>query len=628
VASVPGSLTYRFDDIELDPMKSCLRRCGQEIHLRAKTFQVLVYLVANRERVVSKDELLEQFWKNTAISEDVLAHSIAELRRVLGDSSREPVYLKTIPKRGYRFVGDVHEVPTEVLVATEQITTIQVREEYSEEPPARTYRWWPLVTILTIAGLSFWAARSPGRAHQPEWWEAAWWKLDEGTGSEIRDSVQGLTARLPAGVSWTEGILGRALLFTGAEGVVRGTDPGTLPRGNSPRTLAACIKSSATNGDSTVILFEGSTVDEGASDRFQLWLHESGTGAFGIGHFIPPGKTRIDDGRWHQLAGVVDGGATRRMRLYVDGMEDANVQHGAEGLKASTESVWSIGRDPQNGTSFRGVIDDVRIYERALRPDEVRGLYRCVSGADDIQIEGRGSYYFSPVHGNNIEILPPKPGEHSAGVRNTGKDFAGVTFVRRERDCALQSIHGSDMGQDLKIDVELLVPRGPGGAITDGGPYFRSRRANPGDGIIGGTSAGFWVHLDSTGQVRVQRLHPSTVLGFSSAPESFDPTVFHKLTAMVHGQTLEVALDGRPLTFDVAGTQQASLQLSPAWENASPVGHNGGAAGIAFSCSRNRGQQVVRRRATFGSDCTDVRLYTTAQAPGRMSGVDRDIVLR
>jgi tetratricopeptide (TPR) repeat protein/DNA-binding winged helix-turn-helix (wHTH) protein len=167
MSSVPAPLTYRFDDIELDTMRSCLRRGGQEIHLRAKTFQILVYLVANRERVISKEELLEQFWKDTAISEDVLAHSIAELRRALGDNSKEPLYLKTVPKRGYRFVGEVREVPIVALVASEQITTVQVREEYSDERPGREYSRWVLaaalllVAVTSIAGLAAWWLRHP-----------------------------------------------------------------------------------------------------------------------------------------------------------------------------------------------------------------------------------------------------------------------------------------------------------------------------------------------------------------------------------------------------------------------------------------------------------------------------------
>lgn len=101
---------------------------------------------------------MEQFWKDTAVSDDVLAHSIAEVRRALGDSSRDPQYLKTVPKRGYLFVGDVQEVATEAVIATEQITTIQVREEYSDEPLPRRYPKWALAVALLVLAVGSAAA--------------------------------------------------------------------------------------------------------------------------------------------------------------------------------------------------------------------------------------------------------------------------------------------------------------------------------------------------------------------------------------------------------------------------------------------------------------------------------------
>ena len=100
-------LLYRVNDLELDISRGCLLRNGEEIHLKPKAFQILVYLLAHRDRLVPKDELLDQFWKDTAVSDDTLAQSIAELRRALGDSPRDPLYLKTVPKRGYRFVAGV-----------------------------------------------------------------------------------------------------------------------------------------------------------------------------------------------------------------------------------------------------------------------------------------------------------------------------------------------------------------------------------------------------------------------------------------------------------------------------------------------------------------------------------------
>ncbi|HEX5324661.1 MAG TPA: winged helix-turn-helix domain-containing protein, partial [Capsulimonadaceae bacterium] len=170
MASVPATVLYRIGDLELDLAKGSLCRGGREIHLKPKAFQILAYLIAQRDRLVSRDELLEQFWKDTAIGEDVLAHSIAELRRALGDSSRAPLYLKTVPKRGYLFVADVQEVSCEAFAATEEITTIQVREEYSDEFPARRFpRWAFAITAATVAlafvaivgALHYWPARSP-----------------------------------------------------------------------------------------------------------------------------------------------------------------------------------------------------------------------------------------------------------------------------------------------------------------------------------------------------------------------------------------------------------------------------------------------------------------------------------
>jgi hypothetical protein len=308
------------------------------------------------------------------------------------------------------------------------------------------------------------------------------------------------------------------------------------------------------------------------------------------GHAPLTGKKRIDDDQWHQVTGVFEGEESRRLHLFVDGVEEASSVVGEDHLSTGKSTAWAIGTAFQRGTPFRGAIDDARIYERALRSTEIRSLYRCMTGVNDLTLEGGGSYYFAPLYGDEVEIRAPRSGEGTASLRNAGTDFAGAMLVSREPDCGLRSIHGANIGQDLNIEAELLVPSGPSGAISEGGPYFRSRRANPGDGIVGGTSAGFWVYLDSTGQVHVLRLHPRVMLAVGTAPKDFDPGIFHKLEAAVHGETLEVALDGQPLTFDVGGIQSTHLEIPPAWETVSPKGSNGGSAGIAFGSVQNRAQ--------------------------------------
>src|SRR5436189_3354351 len=96
---------YRFADIEFDPARNCLRRDGREQVLRQKSLLVLLYLIEHRERSVSKQELLANVWEGTAVTDDALVQIIVELRKLLGDDSRQPRFIRTIPKAGYHFIG-------------------------------------------------------------------------------------------------------------------------------------------------------------------------------------------------------------------------------------------------------------------------------------------------------------------------------------------------------------------------------------------------------------------------------------------------------------------------------------------------------------------------------------------
>src|SRR5438034_6083209 len=93
---------YRLNGIELDTSQVCLKRNGQEQHLRQKTLQVLVHLLEQRHRVVTKDELMECIWPDTAVTNNTLEQCLAEIRKALGDNSRQPRFIKTVPRAGYR----------------------------------------------------------------------------------------------------------------------------------------------------------------------------------------------------------------------------------------------------------------------------------------------------------------------------------------------------------------------------------------------------------------------------------------------------------------------------------------------------------------------------------------------
>jgi DNA-binding winged helix-turn-helix (wHTH) protein/alpha-beta hydrolase superfamily lysophospholipase len=86
-----------------------LRVDGAPTSLEPQVFSVLAYLVEHRDRVVSKDELLEQVWETRYVSDAALASRIMAARRAVGDDGRAQRLIKTVQRRGYRFIGNVEE---------------------------------------------------------------------------------------------------------------------------------------------------------------------------------------------------------------------------------------------------------------------------------------------------------------------------------------------------------------------------------------------------------------------------------------------------------------------------------------------------------------------------------------
>jgi Tol biopolymer transport system component/DNA-binding winged helix-turn-helix (wHTH) protein len=101
---------YAFGPFIVDPVKRTLCRQDRFVPITAKTFEVLVVLLQHRDRVVSKDELLNLVWPDTAVQENNLVRQISSLRRVLGQRADQHDYIVTIPGQGYRFVATVRGV--------------------------------------------------------------------------------------------------------------------------------------------------------------------------------------------------------------------------------------------------------------------------------------------------------------------------------------------------------------------------------------------------------------------------------------------------------------------------------------------------------------------------------------
>lgn len=98
---------YSFDEFRLDLTRGCLFRGTLEINLRPKSFELLKYLTENHGRLVSKDDLIQAVWNETAVTDDSLVQCLKDIRRALGDDAQQ--IIKTVPRRGYIFEKEVSE---------------------------------------------------------------------------------------------------------------------------------------------------------------------------------------------------------------------------------------------------------------------------------------------------------------------------------------------------------------------------------------------------------------------------------------------------------------------------------------------------------------------------------------
>jgi DNA-binding winged helix-turn-helix (wHTH) protein len=104
-------LRYSFEDFSFDTARRELRRGTDVIAVAPKVFDLLDYLIGNRERVVSKDDLISAIWEGRVVSDVAMTTRLNAARKAIGDSGDEQRLIKTFPRKGVRFIGTVHETP-------------------------------------------------------------------------------------------------------------------------------------------------------------------------------------------------------------------------------------------------------------------------------------------------------------------------------------------------------------------------------------------------------------------------------------------------------------------------------------------------------------------------------------
>lgn len=102
------SSTYCFDDVTVEGANYRILKRDQTRILEPRAFDLLIYLLENRGRVVEKDELFERVWKRSFVTDSALTQEIRQIRQAIGDDAGAPRYIETVPKRGYRFIAEVN----------------------------------------------------------------------------------------------------------------------------------------------------------------------------------------------------------------------------------------------------------------------------------------------------------------------------------------------------------------------------------------------------------------------------------------------------------------------------------------------------------------------------------------
>jgi DNA-binding winged helix-turn-helix (wHTH) protein len=103
-------LIYTFENYSLDVDRQELKRGDDLVEIDPQVFDLLQYLIRNRERVISKDDLIANIWHGRIVSESTLTSRIHAVRQAVSDSGDLQRLIRTIPRKGIRFVGDVSEI--------------------------------------------------------------------------------------------------------------------------------------------------------------------------------------------------------------------------------------------------------------------------------------------------------------------------------------------------------------------------------------------------------------------------------------------------------------------------------------------------------------------------------------
>ena len=131
-------MIHRIDRFELDTVRYELRQDGESVPLEPQVFALIAYLVTNRDRMISKAELIEKVWNGRVVSDSAISSRIKKARKALGDDGKSQRLIHTVHGQGFRFVGDL---------AVDSLSTVPVGVGLASQPR-------PRIAVLPFVNLS------------------------------------------------------------------------------------------------------------------------------------------------------------------------------------------------------------------------------------------------------------------------------------------------------------------------------------------------------------------------------------------------------------------------------------------------------------------------------------------
>jgi TolB-like protein/cytochrome c-type biogenesis protein CcmH/NrfG len=149
---VDDDVQFQFSSYVLDVGLRELRRGGESVAVEPQVFDLLVYLVENRDRVVTKDDLIAAIWQGRIVSESTLTSRINAARKAVGDSGRDQGVIRTIARKGFRFVGEVRVAGS----GTEPPAAVPKPSDHAGETPRHSLPALdrPAIAVLPFANMS------------------------------------------------------------------------------------------------------------------------------------------------------------------------------------------------------------------------------------------------------------------------------------------------------------------------------------------------------------------------------------------------------------------------------------------------------------------------------------------